>query len=52
MKTRDEMIREFYLKDKKIDSSKPRPQTGPRASFMGDMNKPTKKEKHEDKRAN
>ena len=49
MKTRNEMIRDFYLKIKKIDSSKPRPQTGPNASFMGEMNKPNKKEKHENK---
>ena len=45
MKTRNEMIREFYLNTKKIDSSKPRPQTGPNASFMGEMSKPNKKEK-------
>ena len=37
MKTRNEMIREFYQSTKRIDSSKPRPQTGPKASFMGEM---------------
>ena len=52
MKTRDEMVRDFYLKIDKIMSTRPRPQTGPGASFMGEMNKPNKKEKHEDKRAN
>ena len=45
MKTRNEMIREFYQSTKRIDSSKPRPQTGPKASFMGEMSKPNKKEK-------
>ena len=45
MKTRNEMIREFYQSTKRIDSSKPRPQTGPKASFMGEMNKPKNKEK-------
>jgi hypothetical protein len=49
MKTRDEMIREHYIKIDKIMSSRPRAQTGPKASFMGEMNKPNKKEKHENK---
>ena len=40
MKTRDEMIREHYIKIDKIMSSRPRAQTGPKASFMGEMNKP------------
>jgi len=35
MKTRDEMIREHYLRFK-VDP-KPRAQTGPKASFMGEM---------------
>jgi hypothetical protein len=52
MKTRDEMIREHYIKIDKIMSSRPRAQTGPKASFMGEMNKPNKKEKHENKRTN
>jgi len=43
MKTRDEMIRDFYLKVDKIMSTRPRAQTGPRASFMGEMNRPKKR---------
>ena len=38
MKTRDEMIREHYINIDKIMSTRPRPQTGPKASFMGAMN--------------
>ena len=43
MKTRDEMIREHYIEIDKIMSSRPRAQTGPKASFMGEMNKVKRK---------
>ena len=39
------MIRDHYIKIDKIMSTRPRPQPGPNASFMGEMNKPKKKEK-------
>ena len=45
MLTRDEMIREHYIKIDKIMSSRPRAQTGPNASFMGEMNKPVEEDK-------
>lgn len=32
MKTRDELLREFYCGE--VDRLQPRPQTGPKASFM------------------
>jgi len=52
MKTRDEMVREFYLRKLKTNKNNlmcPRPQTGPKASFMGEMNKPKLRKKKKKK---
>jgi len=46
MKTRDNMVRDYYLNKKQNNLLRPRPQTGPKASFMGEMNRPRKKKEN------